>query len=258
MWPDSFEAATRFRDRVQAGRVLGRRLEHHLGDPGLIVLGLARGGVPVAYEVAQHLEAPLDAFIVRKLGVPGHEELAMGAIANGGVRVLDHQEIRALGITDDEVDAVYQRERRELSRREAKFRDVRPPPLIRGRTVVLVDDGLATGASMVAAVQAIRQQEPARIIVGVPVSSPDVCAAFQRVVDEIVCVMTPSSFRAVGAWYEDFSDPTDDEIRRLLNRSRADRPDIYDEAFPRRRHPLGAGHGAEPHLNEASPEHPAA
>ena len=206
----------RFRDRAEAGRELAGRLAHHAGRPGVIVLGLPRGGVPVAYEVARALGAPLDVFVVRKLGVPGREELAMGAIATGGVRVLNPEVIDALGIPGSAIEAAAEREQEELDRRERLYRGDRPPPDRRGRTVILVDDGLATGSTMRAAVAAVRRQDPARVVVAVPVAAPDTCAEFRHVADEIVCAHTPEPFCAVGYWYEDFSQTTDDEVRRFL------------------------------------------
>ena len=182
----------------------------------MIVLALPRGGVPVAYEVARALKAPLDIFIVRKLGLPGHEELAIGAIASGGVRVLNDDIVQALKIPQTMIDTVTGREQQELERRERAYRGDRPGPEMRGRTVILIDDGLATGASMRAAVAALRLQNPARIVVGVPTAAPQTCEALRPEVDEIVCAMTPEPFYGVGRWYEDFSQTTDEEVRALL------------------------------------------
>src|SRR2546422_4930719 len=208
-----------FRDRRDAGRLLAERLAAYASRPDVLVLALPRGGVPVAYEVAHRLGAPLDVFVVRKLGVPGHEELAMGAVATGGVRVLNDQLVEQLGISDQMIDAVAARERQELARRERLYRGNRPPPDVRGRTVILVDDGLATGATMYAAVEALRQQQPGRIVVAVPTASPEICEELRAEVDEVICAITPDPFYAVGLWYEDFSQTTDEEVRELLARS---------------------------------------
>ena len=205
-----------FRDRTEAGKQLAEKLVEYRDQPDLLVLALPRGGVPVAFEVAQVLHAPLDVFIVRKLGVPGQEELAFGAIATGGVRVLNQTIIKRFQITPEEVEAVTTVEQDELKRRQRLYRGDRPLPEIRDHTIILVDDGLATGATMHAAVVAIRQQEPARLIVGVPISSPEMCAAFQDEVDEIICAVTPEPFYAVGLWYEDFPQVTDAEVHNLL------------------------------------------
>jgi putative phosphoribosyl transferase len=187
-----------------------------------MVLALPRGGVPVGYEVAQALHAPLDVFLVRKLGVPGHEELAMGAVATGGVRVLNEQVVRALHIPEQVIDAVARWELEELARRERLYRGDRPPPDVHGRTVILVDDGLATGATMLAAVRALRQQHPARIVVAVPIASRDTCELLRDEVDDVICAATPDPFYAVGLWYENFEQLTDEEVRELLARA-ADR-----------------------------------
>jgi len=210
-----------FRNRRDAGRVLAAYLAHYANRPDVLVLALPRGGVPVAYEVANALGAPLDVFLVRKLGVPGHEELAMGAVATGGVRVLNERVVGGLGIPDDVIDAVVAREEQELRRRERLYRGDRLPPDVRGRTVILVDDGLATGATMLAAVRALRQQQPARIVVAVPAGSPDTCAQLRSESDDVVCAITPEPFSAVGRWYEDFAQTSDDEVRALLARSTA-------------------------------------
>jgi len=215
---------TRFRDRREAGRVLAQELAAYARRPDVVVLALPRGGVPVAYEVARALGAPLDVFLVRKLGVPGHEELAMGAVATGGVRVLNDQVVRALGIPPDVIDMVAAWEQQELARRERLYRGDRPPPDVKGRTVVLVDDGLATGATMRAALAALRQQQPARRVVAVPTAAAQTCDALRTEADDVVCATTPEPFDAVGFWYEDFSQTTDDEVRELLDRAaRADR-----------------------------------
>src|SRR5687768_11331665 len=206
----------RFRDRREAGKALARRLDHLRDEEDLIVLALPRGGVPVAYEVARALDAPLDVFVVRKLGVPGHEELAMGAIATGGVRVLNEEVVRPLGIPRAVIDQVTRLEMQELQRREELYRGNRPPANVRGKTVILIDDGLATGSTMHAAAAALRQLRPERLVVAVPTAAPDTCDAFRSVVDEVVCATTPQPFHAVGAWYEDFSQTTDDEVREYL------------------------------------------
>jgi putative phosphoribosyl transferase len=194
-------------------------LRKYAGGRDVIVLALPRGGVPVGAAVAEVLRAPLDVFLVRKLGVPGHEELAMGAIASGGVQVVNRELTRNLGIPDAAIDAVAARERRELARREREYRGDRPAPDVRRRTVILTDDGLATGSTMRAAVAALRQEGAARIVVAVPVASPRACAELGDEADEIVCAETPEEFEAVGQWYEDFKQTTDDEVRELLRHS---------------------------------------
>jgi putative phosphoribosyl transferase len=211
-----------FRNRSEAGQLLAAKLAKYADKPDVIVLALPRGGVPVGYEVAHTLHAPLDVFVVRKLGIPGHEELAMGAVASGGVRVLNDQVVRGLGIPDSVIGAVANWELQELQRRERLYRGNRPPPDVRGRTVILVDDGLATGSTMLAAVQALRKLGPARIVVAVPVASGDTCQLLQEYVDEVVCAATPEPFYAVGLWYRDFSQTTDEEVRELLERSAAE------------------------------------
>lgn len=208
-----------YRDRTEAGRVLARRLAAYADRPDVIVLALPRGGVPVAYEVARELHAPLDVFIVRKLGLPGHEELAIGAVATGGVRVINEDVVRALRIPDTVIDAIAAWELQELARREREYRGSRPPPDVHGKTVILVDDGLATGATMLAAVRALRQQQPARIVVAVPIAAPDTCELLRSEVDDVVCAVTPEPFYAVGLWYENFTQTTDEEVRDLLARS---------------------------------------
>ncbi len=205
-----------FRDRREAGRQLAARLSAYANRPDVLVLALPRGGVPVAYEVARALGAPLDIFVVRKLGVPGYEELAMGAVATGGVRVLNDEVVRGLGIPDYVIDAVAAREQLELARRERLYRGGRLPPDVRGRTVILVDDGLATGATMHAAVRALRAQQPARIVVAIPTASPQTCEELKAEADDVICTITPEPFQAVGRWYEDFSQTTDEEVRDLL------------------------------------------
>ena len=208
-----------FRNRADAGRQLATHLTSYAGRTDVLVLALPRGGVPVAFEVSEALSVALDVFLVRKLGVPGHEELAMGAIATGGIRVLNEDVVQGLRISDEVIDAVAAREQAELERRERLYRDDRPTPDVRGRTCILVDDGLATGSTMRAAIAALRQQQPARIVVAVPVAAPSTCAEFRVEVDEAVCALMPEPFYAVGLWYEDFSATTDDEICDLLQRA---------------------------------------
>jgi putative phosphoribosyl transferase len=220
---------TVFRDRTEAGQLLAERLIAYAGRPDVLVLALPRGGVPVAYEVARALGVPLDVFVVRKLGVPGHEELAMGAIASGGVCVLNDDVVQVLNIPERVIEAVAAQERRELKRRERAYRGGRPAPEVRGRTVILVDDGLATGSTMRAAVAALRRRGPARIIVAVPTAAPSTCAEFRHAADECVCDITPDPFYAVGLWYEDFSQTTDDEVSDLLERSVAPTPTALSE-----------------------------
>lgn len=206
----------RFKDRVHAGQYLAERLVRYAGVSDAVVLGLPRGGVVVAHEVAEKLGLPLDIFLVRKLGVPGYEELAMGAIASGGVRVMNEEVLRQVRISAGEIEAVSRREEMELKRRETAYRGGRPHLDVTGLTLILVDDGLATGSTMRAAVKALRRQKPGRIIIAVPTASPDVCNEFEAEVDEIVCGITPTPFHAVGAWYEDFSQTTDEEVQQLL------------------------------------------
>lgn len=206
-----------FRDRHHAGHVLAGRLMHYADRDGVIVLALPRGGVPVGYEVATALRVPLDIFLVRKLGVPGHEELAMGAIASGGVQLMNPQVVRHLvGVGPDEIERVAAREEAELLRRERAYRGDRPQPEVAGKTVILVDDGMATGSSMRAAVTALRRQGPARLVVAVPVGAPDTCDAFRGEADEVVCAEMPDRFAGVGQWYFDFEQTGDDEVTRLL------------------------------------------
>ena len=208
-----------YRDRIDAGKQLASRLADYANRDDVLVLALPRGGVPVAYEVAKALPAPLDIFLVRKLGVPGHEELAMGAIATGGVRVVNDDVVNYLRIPDDVIDAVADKELSELERRERVYRGTRPEPNVQGKTVILVDDGLATGSTMRAAAAALRQQNPARIVVAVPVSATQTCDEYRMGVDEIICAKTPEPFMGVGMWYLDFSQTSDEEVREILARS---------------------------------------
>jgi putative phosphoribosyl transferase len=213
----------RFRDRTEAGQLLAERLRSYAGRDDVVVLALPRGGVPVAYEVAKALGAPLGVFVVRKLGVPGYEELAMGALASGGLVVLDTGVVQRLGIGRNQLEAVVTREAEELRRREAAYDGRLDPHELQGKTVILIDDGLATGSTMRAAALAVRDLDPAKIVVAVPVASQETCDSFRDVVDEIVCEMTPQPFNAVGLWYEDFTQTTDEEVRELLERSEAGR-----------------------------------
>ena len=207
-----------FPDRSSAGQALARELSDYAGRNDVVVLALPRGGVPVAFEIARTLHAPLDVFLVRKLGVPHQEELAMGAIATGGIRVLNEAVVESLRITPEQIEQVARREERELARREQAFRSG-PPVSVRGRTVILVDDGLATGSTMRAAVQALKKQEPKHILVAVPVAATEICTDFRPLVDEVVCLYTPDPFMAVGCWYDDFTQTTDDEVRDYLERA---------------------------------------
>lgn len=211
----------RFRDRTEAGRLLAERLRGYAGRNDVVVLALPRGGVPVAYEVAMELGAPLAVFVVRKLGVPGYKELAMGAIASGGVVVLDEGLVRRLGISRTQLEDAIAREAQELERRENAYDGRRGPPKLEGKTVILVDDGLATGSTMRAAAMAVRELKPARVVVAVPVAAAETCDDFRDVVDEVVCDVTPRPFHAVGLWYENFSQTSDDEVRELLERAEA-------------------------------------
>lgn len=215
------EDTRRFRDRTEAGRLLAQRLRKYAGRDDVVVLALPRGGVPVAYEVAKELGAPLGVFLVRKLGVPGHEELAMGAIASGGVLVLDQGIVRRLGIDRAQLERAVAQELKELQRREEAYDGRRAPQQLEGRTVIVVDDGLATGSTMRAAALAVRELNPARVVVAVPVASRETCDDFRDVVDEVVCEATPRPFHAIGLWYEDFSQTSDDEVRELLDKAEA-------------------------------------
>lgn len=205
-----------FQNRRDAGRALASALQQYANRPDVLVLGLPRGGVPVAYEVARSLHVPLDIFVVRKLGVPGQEELALGAIASGGVRVLNREVVRALGIGGEEIESVTRRELAELERRERQYRGDRPPLDVRGRSAILIDDGLATGSTMRAAAAALARMEPAKIVVAVPVAARQTCDEFRTELGEIVCLHTPDRFYAVGQWYREFDQTTDDEVRGLL------------------------------------------
>jgi putative phosphoribosyl transferase len=208
----------RFENRARAGQLLGRELLHYAGRNDVVVLALPRGGVPVAFEVATAIGAPLDLMLVRKLGTPGHEELAMGAIAPGGVRVLNADVVRSMGIPDRMIEAVTERERRELERRQREYRGDRPPPAVAGRRIILVDDGLATGATMRSAVKALREQQPARIVVAVPVAPIETVHTLRQEADEVVCLETPEPFWAIGNWYREFPQLTDREVKDLLDR----------------------------------------
>ncbi|WP_447987427.1 phosphoribosyltransferase [Nitrospira sp. Nam74] len=208
-----------FRNRREAGQVVASLLAGYRGRPDVVVLGLPRGGVPVAYELAATLHAPLDVMVVRKLGVPGHEELAMGAIASGGVQVVNEDVVRHLGLTPGILASVAAIEQQELARREHAYRGERSPVPVEGRTVILVDDGLATGSTMRAAVAALRRRDPARIVVAVPVAALETCEDLKREVDDIVCAMTPTPFYGVGEWYEEFDQTRDEEVRDLLERA---------------------------------------
>ena len=213
------EMDIRFRNRAEAGRLLAHKLEQYRNLPGLLVLGLPRGGVPVAYAVANALNAPLDILLVRKLGVPGQDELAMGAIASNGILILNNSVIQRLGIPESVVEAVSKRETKELHRREQDYRGVRPPVDIPGKTVIVIDDGLATGSTMKAAIAALRRQNPAKIIAAVPTASPETCEELKSAADEIVCAIMPEPFYAVGFSYEDFEQTTDAEVRELIQQA---------------------------------------
>jgi predicted phosphoribosyltransferase len=211
----------RFRDRTEAGRLLAEQLEEYANRADVLVLALPRGGVPVGYEIARALNAPLDVLIVRKLGAPGQEELAMGAIASGGVRIMNEDVLPFLSLTEEEIERIVAREQSELERREKLYRGDRPAPDARGKIIILVDDGIATGASMRSAVKALRQQQPTKLIIAAPVAARSTCEEFNREADHetCVCLETPEPFFAVGLWYEDFAQTTDDEVRELLARA---------------------------------------
>ena len=208
-----------FRDRTEAGQVLASKLTKYLNQVNTVILALPRGGVPVAYEIGKELGLPVDIFVVRKLGVPGHEELAMGAIASGGVRHINRDVVDQLRIDSETIDVASRREQKEIERREQLYRGQRPPVDVRNKTVILVDDGLATGSTMRAAIAALRQHRPARIVVAVPAAAPQTCSEIADEVDEIICAATPEPFYAVGQWYREFSQTTDDEVRELLGRA---------------------------------------
>ena len=207
-----------FQDRFEAGRILASRLSQFAHRNDVIVLGLPRGGIPVAFEVAKALNSPLDVFVVRKLGVPGREELAMGAIASG-IRVVNRAVVDALGIKNDEIEEAATEQRAELERREREYRNGRPMLDVHNRTVILIDDGLATGSSMRVAAMALRKREPARIVIAVPVAAPSTCEELESEADQVVCAITPEPFLAVGQWYRDFRQTSDDEVHKLLDRA---------------------------------------
>lgn len=219
-----------FQDRNDAGRMLAAKLAAFAERADVLVLALPRGGVPVGYEVARALHAPLDVFLVRKLGVPGQEELAMGALASGGIRVLNQDVVRALAIPPEMIERVAAAEHEELVRRQRRYRDDRPAPSVQGRTIILVDDGLATGSSMRAAVAALRQQHPTRIVIAVPVGAAETCDELQHEADEVVCARTPAPFYAVGVWYADFAQVTDDQVREYLQRAEEEYATVYEHS----------------------------
>jgi putative phosphoribosyl transferase len=206
----------KFRDRTEAGKMLAKRLTTYVNRQDVLLLGLPRGGVPVAFEIAKALNAPLDVCLVRKLGVLGHQELAMGAIASGGVRVLNDDVVNSWGISLQTIDEVAARELRELQRRDRVYRGDQPPPEVKNRTIILVDDGIATGSTMRAAIAILQKQQPQQIIVAVPVAPPTTCEQLRREVDQVVCLIMPESLYAIGLWYEDFSQTTDAQVRDLL------------------------------------------
>jgi putative phosphoribosyl transferase len=210
---------SRFQDRTEAGQRLATRLAAYANFSNLLVLGLPRGGVPVAYEIATALHAPLDVWLVRKLGVPGQEELAMGAIALGGVMILNQEIIQALNIPQDAIQRVAEAEQQELERRDRAYRGNRPLPQVQDHTVILVDDGIATSSTLRAAIAALQRQNPRRIVVAAPVAPPSVCDALRNVVDDVVCLSMPEPLQSIGMWYQDFSQTTDEEVRELLKQS---------------------------------------
>ena len=211
----------RFSDRAEAGQALVKRLSHLANEPGLIILALPRGGVPIGYEIARGLHAPLDIFLVRKLGVPGYTELAMGALAENGARFINQQVIRQLGISEIAIEQIAAQEQQELQRRERIYRGHNRPPDVTGHTVIIVDDGLATGATVKVAVQALRSQRPKKIVVAVPVGAPDTCEEIRRLVDEFICLVMPEPFHAVGIWYESFPQLSDADVIRLLEQDKS-------------------------------------
>ena len=217
------ESISGFRNRTEAGRLLAKRLTAYADRRDVLVLALPRGGVPVGFEVAKALHAPLDVLIVRKLGTPGQEELAMGAITTGGVRVLNNEVIQALGISEGEIDSVAAKEQKELERRERLYRGSRGAPDVRGITVILVDDGIATGTTMRVAITALKTQHPARLVVAVPVAPFSTCEELKAEVQEFVCLLTPESFLAIGLWYEDFTQTSDEEVCDLMERAARER-----------------------------------
>jgi len=223
-------AAKRFKNRPQAGKLLARRLTVYAERPDVIILALPRGGVPVAASIANILNVPLDVMLVRKLGVPGNEELAMGAIASGGTPVTTPDVVQMFGLTTDVIEAAAARESREIARREVAYREGSAPPELKDRTVILVDDGLATGATMLAAARATRIEHPAHIVIAVPVGPPDTCSLLSAEADEIICLTTPHPFFAVGQWYEDFAQTTDEEVIQLLHEARQRRNDAATRA----------------------------
>jgi predicted phosphoribosyltransferase len=217
-----------FRDRFEAGRVLAQALSKYSGRTDLAVLALPRGGVPVAFEVARHLHAPLDVFVVRKLGLPGYEEFAMGALASGEVLVLDRDVVARLEVSDDDVQAAIAREKRELARREQTYRRAGEPIDVSGKVAILVDDGLATGSTMRAAIRGLRQRAPSRIVAAVPIAAPSVCKQLTGEADEMVCAVVAEPLYAVGVWYEDFAETSDEEVRRLLEEREGERTAAKD------------------------------
>ena len=221
-----------FHDRFSAGQILAKRLAHYRHRPDVLVLALPRGGVPVAFEVAKLLDAPMDVFLVRKLGVPGHEELAMGAVASGGIRTLNRDVVEPLHIPQHLIDRVAQREQLELERQQRAYRHGRVEPSIADRIVILVDDGLATGSTMRAAVQAVRQQRPKRIVVAVPVGAAESCAELRAEADEVVCAICPRHFTSVGTWYEDFQQTPDVTVQTLLDYASKPRHADDESALP--------------------------
>lgn len=214
------ETQTRYADRSEAGRALAEHLRDYENRDDVVVYGLPRGGVPVAFEVAEALDAPLDVLIVRKLGVPGQPELAMGAVASNGVRFFDDELVRRLGVGKADIDRIAREQREEVRARERRFRSGTDVPDAKGATAIVVDDGIATGSTMKASVQALRQMSPSRVIVAVPVASPSACAEMEKIADEVICLSTPQPFSAVGAWYQDFTQTRDEDVRRLLDKAR--------------------------------------